>query len=36
MQHWTLERDADGLAWLTFDKAGAVDQHSVAARCWRS
>jgi 3-hydroxyacyl-CoA dehydrogenase / enoyl-CoA hydratase / 3-hydroxybutyryl-CoA epimerase len=23
MQHWTLTRDADGLAWLTFDKAGA-------------
>ena len=23
MQHWTITRDADGLAWLTFDKAGA-------------
>ena len=24
MQHWTIARDADGLAWLTFDKAGAT------------
>ncbi len=24
MQHWTITRDADGLAWLTFDKAGAT------------
>jgi len=23
MQHWTISRDADGLVWLTFDKAGA-------------
>ncbi|HQR09812.1 MAG TPA: 3-hydroxyacyl-CoA dehydrogenase NAD-binding domain-containing protein [Casimicrobiaceae bacterium] len=23
MQHWTLSRDGEGLAWLTFDKAGA-------------
>ncbi|MEO8346205.1 MAG: 3-hydroxyacyl-CoA dehydrogenase NAD-binding domain-containing protein [Betaproteobacteria bacterium] len=23
MQHWTISRDTDGLAWLTFDKAGA-------------
>jgi 3-hydroxyacyl-CoA dehydrogenase / enoyl-CoA hydratase / 3-hydroxybutyryl-CoA epimerase len=23
MQNWTISRDADGLAWLTFDKAGA-------------
>jgi 3-hydroxyacyl-CoA dehydrogenase/enoyl-CoA hydratase/3-hydroxybutyryl-CoA epimerase len=22
-QHWKLERDADGIAWLVFDKAGA-------------
>jgi len=22
-RHWRLERDADGIAWLTFDKAGA-------------
>lgn len=22
-QHWHIDRDADGLAWLTFDKAGA-------------
>jgi 3-hydroxyacyl-CoA dehydrogenase / enoyl-CoA hydratase / 3-hydroxybutyryl-CoA epimerase len=22
-QHWRLDRDADGLAWLTFDRAGA-------------
>jgi len=22
MQHWRLERDADGMAWLVFDKAG--------------
>ena len=21
--HWQLERDSDGIAWLTFDKAGA-------------
>jgi len=24
MQHWTLARDVDGIAWLTFDKAGAT------------
>ena len=24
MQHWKLTRDADGLAWLTFDRAGAT------------
>ena len=24
MQHWNITRDADGLAWLTFDKAGAT------------
>ena len=24
MQHWTIEREADGLAWLTLDKAGAT------------
>src|SRR5438093_10348337 len=24
MEHWTLSRDADELAWLTFDKAGAT------------
>ncbi len=23
MQHWTITREADGLATLTFDKAGA-------------
>ena len=23
LRHWRLERDADGLAWLVFDKAGA-------------
>jgi 3-hydroxyacyl-CoA dehydrogenase/enoyl-CoA hydratase/3-hydroxybutyryl-CoA epimerase len=23
MRHWKLERDADGIAWLTFDKAGS-------------
>ncbi len=22
--HWSVERDADGLAWLTFDKQGAT------------
>ena len=32
MQHWTIIRDADGLAWLTFDKAGAtVNTLSAAA-----
>ncbi len=24
MQHWTITRDTDGIAWLTFDKAGAT------------
>ncbi len=24
MKHWTLARDADGIAWLTFDKADAT------------
>jgi len=24
VRHWSLERDADGIAWLTFDKAGAT------------
>ena len=24
MRHWTLARDADGIAWLTFDKQGAT------------
>ena len=24
MQHWTIERNADGLAWLTLDKVGAT------------
>jgi len=24
MQHWTIERNADGLAWLTLDKFGAT------------
>ncbi len=24
MQHWTIERNADGLAWLTLDKRGAT------------
>ncbi|HEY3583265.1 MAG TPA: enoyl-CoA hydratase-related protein, partial [Casimicrobiaceae bacterium] len=24
LQHWRLERDRDGIAWLTFDKAGAT------------
>jgi 3-hydroxyacyl-CoA dehydrogenase/enoyl-CoA hydratase/3-hydroxybutyryl-CoA epimerase len=31
MQHWTLTRDADGLAWLTFDKAGATANTLSAA-----
>jgi 3-hydroxyacyl-CoA dehydrogenase / enoyl-CoA hydratase / 3-hydroxybutyryl-CoA epimerase len=32
MQHWTLTRDADGVAWLTFDKAGAtINTLSAAA-----
>ncbi len=32
MQHWTISRDADGLAWLTFDKSGApVNTLSAAA-----
>ncbi len=31
MQHWTIARDAAGLAWLTFDKAGsAVNTLSAA------
>ena len=33
MRHWTLARDADGLAASTFDKAGASDQHAVAPTC---
>ncbi|AOU92502.1 enoyl-CoA hydratase/delta(3)-cis-delta(2)-trans-enoyl-CoA isomerase/3-hydroxyacyl-CoA dehydrogenase/3-hydroxybutyryl-CoA epimerase [Achromobacter ruhlandii] len=24
LSHWRLERDADGLAWLTFDRAGSA------------
>ena len=24
MRHWTITREADGLAWLTFDRAGAT------------
>jgi 3-hydroxyacyl-CoA dehydrogenase/enoyl-CoA hydratase/3-hydroxybutyryl-CoA epimerase len=24
VKHWTLARDADGIAWLTFDKAGGT------------
>ena len=24
MQHWTIEREADGIAWLTLDKIGAT------------
>jgi 3-hydroxyacyl-CoA dehydrogenase/enoyl-CoA hydratase/3-hydroxybutyryl-CoA epimerase len=24
LRHWTLARDADGLAWLTFDRAGTT------------
>jgi len=24
MQHWTIEREADGFAWLTLDKVGAT------------
>ena len=31
MQHWTLARDADGIAWLTFDKAGATANTLSAA-----
>ena len=31
MQHWTITRDADGLAWLTFDKAGATTNTLSAA-----
>jgi len=23
MEHWSVVRDDDGLAWLTFDRAGA-------------
>lgn len=22
MKHWRLERDGEGIAWLTFDRAG--------------
>ncbi len=31
MQHWTLARDVDGIAWLTFDKAGATANTLSAA-----
>ena len=31
MQHWTLEREADGLARLVFDKAGATTNTLSAA-----
>jgi 3-hydroxyacyl-CoA dehydrogenase / enoyl-CoA hydratase / 3-hydroxybutyryl-CoA epimerase len=31
MQHWTLTRDTDGLAWLTFDRAGATANTLSAA-----
>ena len=31
MQHWTITRDADGIAWLTFDKAGATANTLSAA-----
>ncbi len=31
MQHWTITRDADGLAWLTFDKAGTATNTLSAA-----
>ena len=31
MQHWTITRDADGLAWLTFDKADATTNTLSAA-----
>ena len=31
MQHWTITRDADGLATLTFDKAGATANTLSAA-----
>jgi 3-hydroxyacyl-CoA dehydrogenase/enoyl-CoA hydratase/3-hydroxybutyryl-CoA epimerase len=30
-QHWRLDHDADGLAWLTFDKAGASTNTLSAA-----
>jgi len=31
MQNWTISRDADGIAWLTFDKAGATANTLSAA-----
>ena len=31
LQHWRLERDADGLAWLVLDKAGASTNTLSAA-----
>ena len=31
MEHWTITRDPDGLAWLTFDKAGATTNTLSAA-----
>ncbi len=31
MQHWTITREADGLAWLTFDRAGATTNTLSAA-----
>jgi len=31
MEHWTITRDPDGLAWLTLDKAGATTNTLSAA-----
>ena len=31
MQHWTITREAEGIAWLTFDKAGATANTLSAA-----
>ena len=40
LSHWRLERDADGLAWLIFDRAGSAvnalsaDTMAELPRCW--
>jgi 3-hydroxyacyl-CoA dehydrogenase/enoyl-CoA hydratase/3-hydroxybutyryl-CoA epimerase len=31
LQHWKIDRDADGLAWLTFDKSGSTTNTFSAA-----
>ena len=31
MQHWTITRDTDGIAWLTLDRADATTNTLSAA-----